>query len=35
VLGQMIIDALDEHLLILSQAFPSVNGKRQHKVQGL
>ena len=35
VLGQMIIDTLDEHLLVLSQAFPSVNGNRQHKVQGL
>jgi hypothetical protein len=35
VLGQMIIDALEEHLLVLSQAFPSVNGNRQHKVQGL
>jgi hypothetical protein len=35
VLGQMIIDALEEHLLVLLQAFPSVNGNRQHKVQGL
>ena len=34
VLGQMIIDTLDEHLLVLSQAFPSVNGNRQHKVRG-
>jgi hypothetical protein len=35
VLGQMIIDALDEHVLVLSQAFPSMNGNRHHKIQGL
>jgi hypothetical protein len=34
-LGQMIIDALDEHVLVLSQAFQSVNGNRHHKIQGL
>jgi hypothetical protein len=33
--GQMIIDALDEHPLVLFQAFQSVNGNRLHKVHGL
>jgi hypothetical protein len=35
VLGQVIINALEEHVLVLLQAFPSVNGNRLHKVQGL
>ena len=35
VLGQMIIDALEEHVLVLFQAFQSVNGNRLHKVHGL
>jgi hypothetical protein len=35
VLGQVIIDALDEHVLVLSQAFPSVYGNRLHKLYKL
>ena len=35
VLGQMMIDALDEHVLVLFQAFQSVNGNWHHKIQGL
>jgi len=35
VLGQMIIDVLDEHLLVLLQAFPSVYGNWLHKVHEL
>jgi hypothetical protein len=35
MLGQMIIDALEEHLLVLLLAFPSVYGDRLHIFHGL
>jgi hypothetical protein len=31
----VIIDALDEHVLVLSQAFPSVYGNRLHQLHKL